>query len=207
MRVVHSLLLVALLAVAATAQDCSSGFDPACPNLVFAATVTTPTCPSPAAWDDETASCWLPCSSHNTVDISYVPHDEDMHVCVPTCPQGTLPKPGVDGFSTQCIQCPAGSPIVSGKKGNWVCRRGGQTTLPIRSIAMSHRLRQEVDGGCPADANSARQYMFWQAEGATFCVPDICCSIDSALIEGGGCASGDCDENFIDEHFDLNYGI
>lgn len=73
-----------------------------------------------------------------------------MTVCVPTCPEGTLPKPGMDGFSTQCIQCPGGSPIISGGKGNWVCRRGGRTTLPLRSIDKSYRLRKEIDGGCPA---------------------------------------------------------
>jgi hypothetical protein len=72
-----------------------------------------------------------------------------MTVCVPTCPQGTLSKPGADGSSTQCIQCPAGSPIVAGKKGNWVCRRGGQTTLPIRSINLSHQMRSKIEGGCP----------------------------------------------------------
>lgn len=85
----------------------------------------------------------------------------------------------------------------------------------------------------PLNANSARSYMFWQAEGAvsyynleilfennlflfssfflfflqTFCVPDQCCNNESDLVEGGGCESGDCDENVIDPNFDATYGI
>jgi hypothetical protein len=203
--------------------------------------VSSPLCPTNSTWDEETSACYRPCSSYNTGNVTYTVHADDPAICVPGCASGMAARPGANGYSTQCVQCPAGSTIVAGKKGNWVCRRGGQSTLPKKSITLAYKPRVEVDGGCgagavfvngvcatctscdayltsaPPEETVPRQYLFWQAEGAvslimifldilnsiydhqyfpfvkTFCVPDACCYKESWMIEGGGCADGDCD--------------
>lgn len=157
---------------------------------MFAASVASPVCPAGSAWDEETSACYRPCSSHNVANVTYGVHADDPATCVPVCSGGMAARPGGDGYSTQCVLCPSGSSIVAGKKGNWVCRRGGQTTLPRKTATLAYKARVEVAGGCPPGAvfvngvcatctscdaylsgaapeeTIPRQYLFWQAEGA-----------------------------------------
>ena len=85
--------------------------------------------------------------------------------------------------------------------------------MPIKTITREHKERLEIEGSCPegstyvngvcasclsspdtylTDDASTRQYMFWQAQGAIFCVPDKCCIANSWLVEGGQCEDGEC---------------